>query len=92
MFIDTNQLRGNLTREHDICIAGAGAAGSSLAREFLGTGHDVCLIESGGFDLDDASQDLCRGVVDDTVLTGDYLTSSRLRVFGGSTMAWGGLC
>jgi NADPH-dependent 2,4-dienoyl-CoA reductase/sulfur reductase-like enzyme len=32
----------------DLCIAGAGAAGIALAREFLGTRCRVTLLESGG--------------------------------------------
>jgi choline dehydrogenase-like flavoprotein len=92
MFIDANTLSQSAVREHDICIVGAGAAGISLAREFLGAGRDVCLLESGGLDLEEAGRDLCRGEVDDAVLTGEYLSTSRLRVFGGSMMAWGGLC
>lgn len=92
MFIDCAGFRPPAAFEHDICIIGAGAAGISIARELIGSGRDVCLLESGGFELEDRSQDLYAGILDGTDIRGDYLSGTRLRVFGGSTMAWGGLC
>ena len=34
----------------DVCIIGAGAAGITIAREFLGTNFTVLLLETGGLD------------------------------------------
>lgn len=74
----------------DICIVGAGAAGISLARQFIDTPYQVCLLESGGFEPDPDTQMLYRGRmtgVDDFAPGG-----SRLRFFGGTTNHWSGLC
>ena len=72
----------------DVAIVGAGAAGQAAARRLLALGHSVVLIESGGFDHDDASADLNRG----DVIGQPYhpLEHSRLRFFGGTTAIWGG--
>src|SRR6185503_12297486 len=74
----------------DICIIGAGAAGISLALEWLNTGYKVILLEGGGFDYDPKMQDLYRGKT-----TGQRyypLESARLHYFGGTTGHWAGFC
>ena len=74
----------------DVAIIGSGAAGQAAARRLLALGHSVTLIESGGFDHDDASADLNRGDI-----VGQHyhpLDHSRLRFFGGTTAIWGGRC
>ena len=45
----------------DVAIIGSGAAGQAAARRLLTRGHSVALIESGGFDHDEASADFNRG-------------------------------
>lgn len=90
MYVDGRSLPDDFVARADICIVGAGAAGITLAREFIGQPFRVALIESGGFDLNQATQDLCKGVT-----TGRYyspLHRTRLRYFGGSTNHWGGQC
>ena len=49
MFVDFRTLGEKSRIEADLCIIGAGAAGITLAREFIGSGIQVCLLESGGF-------------------------------------------
>ncbi|MCB1968893.1 MAG: GMC family oxidoreductase [Geminicoccaceae bacterium] len=74
----------------DLCIIGAGAAGIALALELDGSGIDVVLLESGGFEYDDATQALYEGRS-----VGHHaasLVDARLRYFGGSTNHWGGFC
>jgi choline dehydrogenase-like flavoprotein len=74
----------------DVAIVGSGAAGQAAARRLLALGNSVALIESGGFDHDDASADLNRGEI-----VGQHyhpLDHSRLRFFGGTTAIWGGRC
>lgn len=76
--------------ETDIAIIGAGAAGITIAREFIGQNREVWLIESGGLDFDDATQALYKGDI-----TGNpyyALDVARLRYFGGTTNHWGGHC
>ncbi len=47
--------------ETDVCIIGAGAAGITLALELVGTPLRVCLLESGGLELDTPTQQLYQG-------------------------------
>ncbi len=74
----------------DVCIAGAGAAGISIALEFAGRGERVILLESGGLDYEDATQALYAG----RNLGVPYLDLDvpRVRMFGGATNHWGGMC
>jgi choline dehydrogenase-like flavoprotein len=74
--------------ESDVCIAGAGAAGVALARNLASRGHEVCLLEAGGLDFEQATQDLCFGEI--TGMEYYELAHSRLRFFGGTTNIWGG--
>lgn len=74
----------------DLCIVGAGAAGISLAMDWLNAGKKVVLLESGGFEFDSETQSLNKG----TNIGQKYyaLSASRLRFFGGTTGHWGGYC
>lgn len=74
----------------DLVIIGAGAAGITLALQFANTRTSVLLLESGGLELDDDQQDLCRGSL--VGLTSQPLDVSRVRYFGGTTNRWAGWC
>jgi choline dehydrogenase-like flavoprotein len=90
MHIDARQLDDNSVIEGDVCIIGAGAAGISIALEWMNTSFKVILLEGGGFEYDDKVQELYRGKT-----TGQRyypLKSSRLHYFGGTTGHWGGGC
>lgn len=90
MHIDARQLPDNTLIEGDICIIGAGAAGISMALEWIGTSHKVILLEGGGFEYEAAMQDLYKGKT-----TGQRyypLESARLHYFGGTTGHWAGFC
>jgi choline dehydrogenase-like flavoprotein len=76
--------------EADLCVIGAGPAGIAIARTFVGTSVNVCLIEGGGLVGEPASQALCEGSSIGT-LPFDPSTS-RMRAFGGSCNLWGGGC
>lgn len=71
----------------EVAIAGAGAAGITLARELRGSGLRVVVLESGGFDYDGATQSLYAGTVSGSPYA---VEASRLRYFGGTTNHWGG--
>ncbi|GAB4197886.1 MAG: GMC family oxidoreductase [Wenzhouxiangellaceae bacterium] len=88
MFGDLQEIESGATLTADLCIIGAGIAGISLARQFIGTPIRVCLIESGGIDYEAAIQELAAGEISGH----DYypLVDSRLRFFGGTTAIWGG--
>ena len=47
----------------DVAIVGSGAAGQAAARRLLARGCSVVLIESGGFDHDEAAADFNRGEI-----------------------------
>ncbi len=90
MHFDARKLPNNTVIEGDVCIVGAGAAGISIATDWINSPHRVILLESGGFEYDDHVQDLYKGVG-----TGQRyypLRSSRLSMFGGTTGHWAGMC
>jgi choline dehydrogenase-like flavoprotein len=94
MLIDARDLPAGKELQADLCIIGAGAAGITIARELRGSGLSILLLESGGFDPEPAVTDLNAGQTGGTFLAtdGHYLTTSRRRVFGGTTSAWAGFC
>lgn len=71
----------------DVLIAGAGAAGVTLALELARAGVSVCLLESGGLQTEPDTQSLSLGEN-----TGYWvsLNAARPRVLGGATSRWGG--
>jgi choline dehydrogenase-like flavoprotein len=91
MIIDARTLTAGEAISTELCIIGGGAAGITLAREFIGTSLPVCLLESGGLEPDAETQALYAG---DVVSEHDYqaLEDTRLRFFGGTTNHWAGYC
>jgi choline dehydrogenase-like flavoprotein len=89
MLVDARSVPENSVIETDVCIVGAGAAGITLAREFIGKRFRVCLLESGGFEFGDKIQDLYNGANAGFSVP---LRVARLRYFGGSTNHWGSYC
>jgi len=89
-FIDARRLDRNARIEADICIVGGGAAGISLAHEFINTRYRVALLESGGLKFRHRPQFLYIG--DNIGLDNFPLARSRYRQFGGSTTRWTGQC
>lgn len=90
MYIDARNLENNTVIEGDICIVGAGAAGISIALDWMNTPYKVILLEGGGFEYDEKVQELYAGKT-----TGQKyfpLKSSRLHYFGGTTGHWAGMC
>ena len=90
MHIDARYVEDQTLIQGDICIVGAGAAGISLALEWIDSPYKVILLESGGFQYEDRIQDLGKG----TTSGQKYypLRPSRLRYFGGTTGHWAGMC
>lgn len=90
MLIDLNTLD---TRELQtgICIVGAGAAGITLALTLAQHGHDVLLLESGGNDEEETTQNLYAGTVADEKMHSPPDTY-RQRRLGGTSTIWGGRC
>ncbi len=90
MIIDGRQVAAGSLVEADLCIVGAGPAGISLAIQYAKqSAISVALIESGGMEFDAETQELAHS----EVVGQEYfpMKETRLRVFGGSTLSWGGI-
>ena len=74
----------------DVCVIGAGPAGITLARRLAARGLEVALMEGGGLEWSEESQDLAVG--ESVGLTYPDLDAARVRAFGGSSGHWNGLC
>jgi choline dehydrogenase-like flavoprotein len=87
---DSQSIPAHTELECDLCIIGAGAAGITLALQFVQSKHRVILVESGGETLKAQQQELNHGEVVDGVHLPAHLY--RPRRLGGSTAYWGGRC
>jgi choline dehydrogenase-like flavoprotein len=86
--IDGHDLQPEATVTADICIVGAGAAGITVASELDGSPHSVCLIESGGYGPDEATQSLYDLESIGYPVREHFM--SRARYFGGTCNLWAG--
>ena len=86
MIEDFNAFEDVVRITADACIIGAGAAGITLAKEFLGTRFRVVLLESGGLEKEAAIEALNQGEVAGLRYGG--MEKGRVRGFGGTTVAW----
>src|SRR5690349_14193477 len=90
MHIDARTLPNGTLLEGDLCIVGAGAAGITIAREWIDSHRKVLLLEGGGLQYEPAMQDLYRGEI--VGLPYFPLQAARLHYFGGTTGHWAGFC
>lgn len=90
MFIDALAFDDEYRIESEICIIGGGVAGITLALEFEKRGIEAVLIESGGFQSEEANRDLYRG--ESVGLPYRFADGCRSRYLGGSSNCWGGWC
>ena len=86
MIIDGKQFDRSQAFRADICIIGAGVAGIVLANELIGSGKKVLLVDSGGENYEQATQDMCKAERFPTTLPDPHY--SRLRFLGGSSNHW----
>ncbi len=90
-FIDLEKLEDGSSIEADLCIAGSGPAGASIAKEFAGSKIQVLVIEGGGTEQTSADQALY-----DVENVGVVRTTPqdlvRNRIIGGSSHTWSGRC
>lgn len=86
MILDARSLPENELLEADICIVGAGTAGITLARELIGAGMTVLLLESGGLEAARDTQALYKGA--NIGIPYFDLDKARARLFGGSSHRW----
>src|ERR1700757_4518094 len=90
MITDQRSISPNAILKCDLCIVGAGAAGITLALQFVQSRFHIVVLESGGETLKAKQQALNHGKVMDGVHPSPHLY--RLRRLGGSTASWGGRC
>lgn len=86
MFIDGRTIEKDRVIQTDVCIAGAGVAGITLAHEFKDAGFDTCIVESGGLKPDKATQSLYYG--ENIGIPYYPLDTARGRFFAGTTHYW----
>src|SRR5262245_5656726 len=83
MIVDFDQTDMLIQKHVDVCIAGAGAAGITLAVELARLGLHVTVLESGGWVEEQATQDLYASEVSGLPHKG--IQNGRFRVLGGTT-------
>jgi choline dehydrogenase-like flavoprotein len=83
---DARELASDQQIDADVCIVGAGPAGISVARELIGNGARVWLLESGGRDVEHRAQQL--NVGQSVGYPIHLLHQSRVRAFGGTSRHW----
>lgn len=100
MFTDARSISADSILQADICIVGAGIAGISIAREFIGRSESVVLLEGGGLGFTKSLRDLPtvvrRHTLGEQALASGLnagqpyypLRFTRVRAFGGSSRAW----
>ena len=100
MFTDARSISEGSILQADICIAGAGIAGISIARELIGRSESVVLLEGGGLGFTKSLRDLPtvvrRHTLGEQALASGLnagrpyypLRFTRVRAFGGSSRAW----
>ncbi|PQA86177.1 GMC oxidoreductase [Hyphococcus luteus] len=73
-----------------IVIIGSGPAGVTLARTLANKGVDSLILEAGGMELTERTQETCKGkVIGDEYWDLEY---SHLKYFGGASNHWSGFC
>jgi choline dehydrogenase-like flavoprotein len=91
MIFDLNALpAGEARRGYHACIIGAGVAGITLALDLAARGRRVLLLEAGGLEFTEASQNIYKG----KNVGRPYfdLDVARLRFLGGTSNHWEGVC
>ena len=91
MILDAKNIENLARLTTDVCIVGSGAAGITLAVELKRCNIDVVVLTGGRERETSADRDLYRGVAD-VEHPHEPLEENRRRVFGGTTVAWGGRC
>jgi choline dehydrogenase-like flavoprotein len=88
-FRDARTIENGAIFNADVCIAGTGPAGITLARELTRSGVRVVLLEAGGLSIDPAVNALSTA---ENIGRPYEPNQLRLRYFGGTANHWGGHC
>lgn len=86
MLIDARTLPDEHLISTEICVIGTGPAGITVAREFAKSNTQVCVLESGGLDVNPQAQALSEGETFGDPFLSPQLT--RHRQFGGNSNIW----
>lgn len=92
MLIDCSELSAQHVLQADVCIVGSGPVGCAVARELVGKGLQVIVVEAGNETYDPAAQtaywssDACEPD------RHPPLQLWRRRMLGGASTVWGGRC
>ncbi|WP_345421078.1 GMC family oxidoreductase [Halioxenophilus aromaticivorans] len=86
MHIDTQLLEPDQIIESDVCIIGAGPAGTTSAQEFLDSDLRVTLLESGGLEYNPRAQQLSSGEISGDLY--EPMEDTHLRQVGGTANHW----
>jgi choline dehydrogenase-like flavoprotein len=86
MIIDCNSFDESKHFEADICIMGAGVAGTVLANELKGRFNKILLLDAGGENYELESQELYKAESFPDLFIDPHIT--RLRMLGGSSNHW----
>lgn len=90
MLLSARDLEDGARLSADVCIAGAGAAGITLALELAGSGLDVIVLAGGAETGEEPYQALYDG--ESAGIQAFRPRDHRVRAFGGSTHQWSGWC
>jgi choline dehydrogenase-like flavoprotein len=88
MRIDLDNVSSGEGFDSDICVIGAGIAGLVLSRRLASYGFHVYLLEAGGPELEERSQELYKSEMRGKLHGGT--TEGRFRTYGGASTRWGG--
>lgn len=92
MLIDLSTLDKNTSlKQYDVCICGTGPSGITVARTLASQGLTVALLEGGGLEYSENSQELYKGK-NVGLNNWDAIRNCRLRFFGGTSNHWEGRC
>jgi choline dehydrogenase-like flavoprotein len=86
--VDLDQAPAGSSFHATVCVIGGGIAGIILAVRLADKGIEVALLEAGGLEFEQRSQDLYRS----EMTSGNHRGSNdgRFRTYGGSSTQWGG--
>ena len=90
-FIDLEELTNASSIEVDLCIAGSGPAGASIAMELSGSKIQVLVVDGGGRNQTSAEKSLYE-VENVGVVRTALQDRVRNRIVGGSSHTWNGRC
>lgn len=88
MIVDYNDASTSQTYECDICIVGSGAAALAMLTRLYDTSYQIVVLEAGGEEITSQNQKIYDTSAPFHPLPGAQ--EGRFRVFGGSTVKWGG--